>query len=307
LQNRTVSVLPGDQLRGGIVVLGQVRMAGVTTMIEVGRHRIEATVYGSGTPAVVIEPSFGGSAAEWEAIAERIAAETTVVAYNRTAYGASSRARDRRSAGQIAADLDGVLRGLEIAGPVILVGHSMGGVYARAFAARHLDRVAGMVLVDSSHEGQWAVLPEYYTLKNRLMVPLMLPQLMFSRKKWRGGADRRSMVREYRTFKRMTAADLPLAPDGLGERPLVVLTRGPESPADADRLWTAWHGLQRELAGLSRNSRHLISDSPQHYLNEGDPDLIVAAVIDVIRCTRDDAGPGMGAGRLRVEPRDRSE
>jgi pimeloyl-ACP methyl ester carboxylesterase len=80
-------------------------MAGVTTMIEVRRHRIEATVYGSGTPAVVIEPSFGGSAAEWEAIAERIAGETTVVAYNRVPYGASSRARDRRSAGQIAADL----------------------------------------------------------------------------------------------------------------------------------------------------------------------------------------------------------
>src|ERR1700733_11318731 len=179
-------------------------MAGVTTMIEVGRHRIEAIVYGAGAPTVVIEPSFGGSAAEWDAIAERIAAETTVVAYNRAAYGASSRARDRRSAGQIAADLDGVLAGLEIAGPVILVGHSMGGVYARAFAARHLDRVAGMVLVDSSHEGQWAVLPEYYSLKNRVLNSLFVPQLvLFSRRASRGGADRRSMVREYRTFKRM--------------------------------------------------------------------------------------------------------
>ena len=136
-------------------------MAGVTTMIEVGRHRIEAIVYGTGTPTVVIEPSFGGSAAEWQAIAERLAEETTVIAYNRAAYGASSRARDRRSAEQIAADLAGVLTALEIAGPVILVGHSMGGVYARAFAARHLDRVAGMVLVDSSHEGQWAVLPAH--------------------------------------------------------------------------------------------------------------------------------------------------
>src|SRR5580693_8611146 len=101
-------------------------MSGMTTMIEVGRHRIEATVYGSGTPAVVIECSFGGSAAEWQAIAERIAEETTVIAYNRAAYGASSRARDRRSAEQIAADLDGVLGALEIAGPVILIGHSMG-------------------------------------------------------------------------------------------------------------------------------------------------------------------------------------
>src|SRR5580693_3240846 len=223
-------------------------MSGMTTMIEVGRHRIEATVYGSGTPAVVIEPSFAGSAAEWEAIAERIAGETTVVAYNRAAYGASSRARDRRSAGQIAADLDDVLAGLEITGPVILVGHSIGGVYARAFAARHLDRVAGMVLVDSSHDGQWTVLPQYYTLKNRLMTPLMVPQLMLSRRKWRGGSDRASVVREYRTFKRMTAADLPLAPGSLGERPLAVLTRHSAGPADSERLWRAWHGLQRELA-----------------------------------------------------------
>ena len=115
-------------------------MAGVTKMIAVGRHRIEAIVYGSGTPTVVIESSFGGSAAEWQAIAERIAEETTVIAYNRAPYGASSRATDRRSAGEIAADLDGVLSGLGIVDPVILIGHSMGGVYARAFAARHMDR-----------------------------------------------------------------------------------------------------------------------------------------------------------------------
>jgi pimeloyl-ACP methyl ester carboxylesterase len=283
-------------------------MAGVTTIVEVGRHRIEAIVYGTGAPAVVIEPSFGGSAAEWQAIAERIAGETTVVAYNRAAYGASSRARDRRSAEQIAADLDGVLGCLEITGPFILVGHSMGGVYLRAFAARHLDRVAGMVLVDSSHEGQWAVLPAYYSLKNRLLGLTLVPQLVFfSRRKWRGGSDRWSMVREYLTFKRMTAADAPLGPGGLGERPLAVLTRGPEGKADSDGLWQAWYGLQRELAGLSRNSRHLISDSPQHYLNEGDPDLIVTAVTDVIRCARDGAGSGTGEGGLVLEPRDRSE
>jgi len=282
-------------------------MAGVTKMIEVGRHRIEAIVYGSGTPTVVIESSFGGSAAEWQAIAERIAEETTVIAYNRAPYGASSRATDRRSAGEIAADLDGVLSGLGIVDPVILIGHSMGGVYARAFAARHMDRVAGMVLVDSSHEGQWAVLPAHYSVKNRVLASLLIPQVIFGRKKSRAGADRWSIIREYLTFKRLTAADLPLAPEGLGERPLAVLTRGPEDSADSDRLWQAWYGLQRELAGLSRNSRHLISDSPQHYLNEGDPDLIVAAVIDVVRCARDDDRTGMGEGGLVLEPRDRSE
>jgi pimeloyl-ACP methyl ester carboxylesterase len=265
-------------------------------------------VYGSGTPTVVIEPSFGGSAAEWESIAERIAEETTVVAYNRVPYGASSRARDRRSAGHIAADLDGVLRELGIAGPIILVGHSMGGVYARAFAARYLDRVAGMVLVDSSHEGQWSVLAAHYSLKDRVLGWFFVPQVVFfSRRTWRGGADRRSMVREYRTFKRMTAADLPLAPGGLGERPLAVLTRSSDGPAEADHLWQAWHGLQCELAGLSRDSRHLISVSPQHYLNEHDPDLIVTAITDVIRRARDGVGQGRAGAGHRGGQRDRSE
>lgn len=283
-------------------------------MVEVGRHRLEAIVYGTGSPTVVIEPSFGGAAGEWVAIAERIAGEATVITYNRAPYGASSRARDRRSAGEIAADLDGLLSSLGVTGPLILIGHSMGGVYLRAFAARHLDRVAGMVLVDSSHEGQWAVLPAHYSLKNRLLGSFLVPQIFFfSRKKLRGGADRWSMVREYLTFKRLTAADAPLAPGGLGERPLAVLTRGRGDAADSDGLWAAWHGLQRELAGLSRNSRHVVSDSPQHYLNEGDPDLIVATVLDIvrstrdIRSTRDGARTGTGEASLVLEPRDRSE
>ena len=43
-----------------------------TTMVKAGRHRIEANVVGDGSPVVVIEPSFGGSAAEWRAIAETL-------------------------------------------------------------------------------------------------------------------------------------------------------------------------------------------------------------------------------------------
>jgi pimeloyl-ACP methyl ester carboxylesterase len=262
-------------------------VTGVTTMVQAGPHRIEATVFGSGTPTVVIEPAYGGQAAAWQTIAERLAAQTSVIAYDRAPYGASGPARDRRTAGDIAADLDAVLRQLGVTGPIVLVGHSIGGVYSRAFAARHPDRVAGMVLVDSSHEGQWAVLPARYSVKTRLLVALSVPQILVSRRGWRSGADRRSMLREYRSMKRLTAADLHLGAGDLGGLPLAVLTRGPDGPADSDRLWQAWCGLQRDLAALSGNSRHVISDSPMHYLNEGDPDLIVASITDVVRCARD--------------------
>src|SRR5579859_4837920 len=122
-------------------------MTGGTVMVSVGRHRLEETVFGSGTPAVVIEPSFGGAAEDWAKIAQALAGETTVVTYDRAPYGASSAAQDARSPRDIAADLAGLLAGLGVTGPLVLVGHSAGGIYVRAYAAGHLDRVAGMVLV----------------------------------------------------------------------------------------------------------------------------------------------------------------
>ena len=261
-------------------------MNGVSTMVDVGQHRIEATVFGSGQPSVVIEPPFGGNAAAWWPIARTMGEDTTVVTYDRAPYGASSPARDSRTPREIAADLDGVLRSLGVAGPLVLVGHSLGGIYMRAYAARHLDQVAGMVLVESSHESQRPVLAARYTPKHRLLVALTVPQMIVRSKQWRGGADRRSNIREYRMFKRLGASDQALARGGLGDRPLVVLTRGPDGKTGTDRLWQAWYGQQQDLAQLSANTRHVVSDSPDHYLNHGDPRLVIAAITDVVRSAR---------------------
>ena len=261
-------------------------MDGVTTMVEAGKHRIKATVFGSGQPAVVIEPAFGGSAQAWRPIAETLAQDTTVVTYDRAPYGASSPARDGRTPRDIAADLDVVLRSLHITGPLVLVGHSLGGIYLRTYAALHMDQVAGMVLVDSSHEAQVPVLRARYTAKDKVLVALTVPQLILRSRQWRGGADRRSAVREYRMFKRLGVADQALTRGDLGDRPLIVLTRGSGSDGRPSGLWQAWRDLQGDLALLSANSRHLISDSPDHYLNEGDPKLLVSTIAEVVRSVR---------------------
>jgi pimeloyl-ACP methyl ester carboxylesterase len=255
-------------------------------MVEAGKHRIKATVFGSGQPAVIIEPAFGGNAEAWRPIAETLAQDTTVVTYDRAPYGSSSPARDGRTPSDIAADLDAVLRSLRITPPLVLVGHSLGGIYLRTYAALHMDQVAGMVLVDSSHETQVPVLREQYTAKDKVLVALTVPQLILRSRQWRGGADRRSAVREYRMFKRLGAADQALTRGDLGERPLIVLTRGSGSNGRPSGLWQAWRDLQGDLALLSANSRHLISDSPDHYLNEGDPKLLVSAIAEVVRSVR---------------------
>jgi pimeloyl-ACP methyl ester carboxylesterase len=182
-----------------------------TVMISVGRHQLAARVFGEGSPAVVIEPSFGGAAEDWERIARTLAQETTVVTYDRAPYGASSAARDARTPRDIAADLDGLLRALGVNG------------------------------------------------------------------------------REWRSFRRVTDAAPALSAAGLGDRPLVVLTCAPGDPSGPDRMYQAWYDLHRDLAGLSANSRHVLSDSPDHYLHLGDPDLVATAIRDVVRCARSGA------------------
>lgn len=258
-------------------------MASVTRWVQVGAHQIEAKVSGSGAPAVVIEPSFGGSAASWRAVADSVAEDTTVVIYDRAAYGASSRAQDARTPRDIARDLHGVLDELGIGRPVVLVGHSSGGVYARAFAGLYDLQVAGMVLVDSSHEAQEQVLTGELPWPIRLADRLVIPLLMVVPRKARNGADRRSLIREMRAIRRLRASDKPLNAGGLGDRPLIVITRG---PGKKGRGWQIWHDLHAELAGLSSNQRHIVARHPGHYVHKQDPAQVISAIRDVVHSVR---------------------
>jgi pimeloyl-ACP methyl ester carboxylesterase len=275
-------------------------MNSVTRQVEVGPHRIEATVLGSGTPAVVIEPGFGGTAASWRAVAEAVAEDTTVVTYDRVPYGASSPARDARTPRDIARDLNRVLDALGIDRPVVLAAHSAGGIYARAFAGLYDSQVAGMVLIDSSHEAaEQEVTPEL-SWRIRVIKRLVMPVAIMAPRKARGGADRRSLIRENRAFSRLTASDKPLAAGGLGDRPLIVITAGPGKIVNG-RAWQIWHRLQTELAGLSSNRRHIVASHPDHHVHRKDPDLVITAIRDVVRSSRThtplgaqaDAGPDL--------------
>lgn len=260
-------------------------MSAVTRRVTVGPHRLDATVFGSGTPAVVIEPGFGGTAASWQEVAKVVAEDTTVVTYDRAPYGASSRAQDNRTPRDIARDLKGVLDALGIEGPVVLVGHSSGGIYVRMFAALYDAQAAGMVLVDSSNEDGEQVLTPQLPRWVRVARHAVVPMLMGMTRKARSGADRRSLIRENRSFFGLTASDKPLAPGGLGDRPVVVITAGPGKIVNG-RTFQIRQVLQAELAALSSNSRHILVSDPNHYVHKSDPDLVISAIRDVVRSAR---------------------
>lgn len=260
--------------------------AGKTQFVAVGKHRIQATIYGTGEPAVVFEPGFGGCAEHWQQIAECLAAETTAVTYDRCPYGASSAAADHRTPREIAADLHRVLERLGVTGKLVLVGHSSGGRCVREYAAAHPDRVAGMVLVDSSVEGQQRELVPFMPWKLRLQEKLSVPLLYVNLRTGMTRAARRSMIRERRALNQQTRDDRPLAPGGLGDKPLIVLTRPPDDLMPRHGGWEAWRSLHQDLAELSRNHRHVVAATPGHYIHLEDPALVTRSIRDVIASAR---------------------
>lgn len=275
-------------------------MDSVTRRVTVGPHQIEATVIGSGTPAVVIEPGFGGTAASWRAVAEAVAEDTTVVTYDRVPYGASSRASDARTPRDIARDLNGVLDALGIARPVVLAGHSAGALYARMFAALYDGQVAGLVLVDSSHEAAEQELIPALAWHIRALNRLVLPMTLIVPRKARGGADRRSLIGENRALEHLTASDKPLATGALGDRPVIVITAGPGKIMNG-RAWQIWHGLHAELAGLSSNGRHVVARHSDHYVHKKDPDLVITAIREVVHSAR--THTPLGSQRADLSPK----
>ncbi|MFE5110683.1 alpha/beta fold hydrolase [Streptomyces sp. NPDC056663] len=262
--------------------------------VEVGGHRISAVVRGSGGPAVVIEPGWGSTVESWEALAQALSTDTTVVTYDRPGYRTSDRARDRRTPDDVARDLQGVLGAVGVDGPLVLVGHSAGGLYARAFAARYGERVVGLVLVDTAYEGQWCMLARHLPLRARLEQRVLTPVgIALSRRK-PGGIDPRTLLRELRGWMRL-APSARLEPGVLGSRPLALLTRTPgdlltnELDGDgtaASAAWRCWHGFHQELARLSGDSRHVVAERSGHNMHLDDPSLVVSTIRDVLRSVR---------------------
>ncbi|HWA67728.1 MAG TPA: alpha/beta hydrolase [Mycobacteriales bacterium] len=126
------------------------RFAPPGRLVQVGDELVHVVVEGSG-PTVLIDSGLGGSSIEWAAVSADLAADFTVVRYDRPGF-AWSPPGGRHTPVAAANRIERLLTELDVPAPWILVGHSMGGLTVRLVASLFPDHVAGLVLVDPSHE-----------------------------------------------------------------------------------------------------------------------------------------------------------
>ncbi|MGZ6016466.1 MAG: alpha/beta fold hydrolase [Phenylobacterium sp.] len=121
-------------------------------LVDVGGRRLRVVRAGpaSERPTIILEHGAFGCASDWAVVQDRLAAKGLAsIAYDRAGLGHSDPGPLPRDGRAIVGDLTALLDLLGETEPVVLVGHSMGGLMVRLFALTHPKRVLGVVLVDA--------------------------------------------------------------------------------------------------------------------------------------------------------------
>ncbi|PEW75498.1 alpha/beta hydrolase [Bacillus cereus] len=105
---------------------------------------------GSSKQTVVIQTGMTCSFYDWLPIIEKLSQHFTVVSYHRPGYGKSELGNHSRTTLQVTNELYMLLQKLDIHEPIILIGHSYGGLCAQHFAMLHEDKLEALILVDST-------------------------------------------------------------------------------------------------------------------------------------------------------------
>ncbi|XBO88259.1 alpha/beta hydrolase [Bacillus paranthracis] len=269
---------------------------------------------GSSKQTVVIQTGMTCSFYDWLPIIEKLSQHFTVVSYHRPGYGKSELGNDSRTTLQVTKELHLLLQKLDIHEPIILIGHSYGGLCAQHFAMLHEDKLQALILVDSTSmnlhrldelhlpisdqtdsDDMW--LQKYNTyskmdvdmLSNELK-PILANQsrqyIEFSTSPtlykataselstWKNCA--RSIKELYKTL------EVPLIVIGRDPQySITQLTEGGMQKEEATQLEAMWQELIHEQLQLSINSQYILAEHAGHGIENDRPDIIIEAVQSV--------------------------
>jgi len=123
-------------------------------LVDIGGYRLHLNCVGrSGKgPAVVLIAGSGDFSFDWSLVQPGVSHYACVCSYDRAGLAWSDPGPTPRTMKQDAYELHTLLAVAGIKAPYVLVGHSIGGLIARVYGEQYPKEVAGMVLVDPTHE-----------------------------------------------------------------------------------------------------------------------------------------------------------
>ena len=147
-------LLAGATYQGVATALERHRFARPGGLVDAGGHQLHIYCTGQGSPVVVLEAAAGSMSAAWGWIQPEVARTTRVCSYDRAGLGWSEAGDGLYMASRVPEELRVLLDRANETGPIVLVGHEAGALFARLYAARFVGSTAALVLIDDPTTGQ---------------------------------------------------------------------------------------------------------------------------------------------------------
>ncbi len=243
-------------------------------LVDIGGRALFLSCTGAGAPTVVLEAGSGSGADTWAEVQPEIARFTRVCSYDRAGLGQSDPAPTGvRTIQDTVDDLHALLEAADVSDPVVLAGHSLGGLMVRLYASQYPDDVSGLVLVDG--------MPPDLPAAGLALLPAL---------------ERRETFAIMRGLHPQDPEHLDIIASGVWVMahppalvPAVVLAAGfhgvpgaPPDPAFED----LWQELQREQARVL-DARFVPVLKADHFLQQDRPGLVIQAIQQVVEAVRD--------------------
>lgn len=291
-----------------------------TGLVDIGGRNLYVETAGSGSPTVVLEAGLLGRSDVWsrdlqEPEGERqmvfpaVAEFTHVFTYDRPGtigevnpalepYGPlfypsrSDPVPMPRRFQDMADDLDAVLERTGQAGPFVLVGHSIGGLFVRYYAMTHPDNVAGLVLVDATTEDVWNGFREKLSVDDWAVfeqATVENPELEAAYPDHEFMLTAPLVDDPNMAEVRRARQETPLKP-----MPMVVLSHG--IPFDApfpgwpvEVMEQVMSDNQQRVVQLVPGAKHIVAEESGHNIHQDQPELVTEAIRMVVDAVRDPA------------------
>lgn len=270
-------------------------------LVDVGGYRLHLDCRGEGSPTIVMDAGLGKSSLDWTLIQPQLAHTTKVCTYDRAGMGWSDPGPAPRTPSHIASELHVLLHNAGVAGPYLLVGHSLAGKNMRMFANDYPAEIAGMVLIDARSEAVEANADQptfaagleaqatQYAVARKLGIarlfggslvglPQISPALATQMALFETGPS--AIAATTQEGLNRTADDLTLARSDLGSMPLTVIAAG------SNMTDPAWSAAQSSMAKLSTKGRLVVAEGSGHAVHLEKPEIVIDAIsglVDEIR------------------------
>ncbi|HZV60274.1 MAG TPA: alpha/beta hydrolase [Candidatus Eremiobacteraceae bacterium] len=285
------------------------------TVYVVDGYKMHLHCSGEGSPTIILDAGLGDDSLIWAKVQPELAKTTRVCSYDRAGFGWSDPRPGPRDADRIAQELHLLLTEAGISGPIVLMGHSAGGLYIRAYATRYPNNLAGLVFVDGSTPLQEDRFPdeikqeeknaEREFTKLQWLEILGETRAMGQCKQFEGFDDvtgkmiaenqcRASQVtamsKEHQSLRQSGNETVGTGP--FGDVPILIFSQDPEPQQSESRtrgdveFSKVWNEMQEELKHLSTRSRRIIATGSGHYIQVDRPDLLNAEVTNFIQQIR---------------------